>query len=270
MRLSNSVTEINTIMNQCRAMLDATVDFTQRPSARDELDLVGQLFDIFATPEGKEIVKDPRTGECMPAYLRELRSDRFGGRVKMSSSMFRSGGAYFEKVVSRISEAANPSEEAARLVKIVSDNGDVAHNRQMATTVNALNEDLAQLQAVLGDGAKTPAEREAAIRKFAEHYATSEVSMLNGLEGAAMSVEMIRMEVKPPSTFASAITDILFANFQALGGMLTLPEGLKLWGDASTLASTELGVKGGDVVDAIIDDAKKMGGDTSYKIDIGV
>ena len=83
-RLSNTVTEMNTIMNQCKAMLDSANKMTCPVPERDELDLVGQQF--FASEDGKQLVNGK------PKYATEAESARFGGSNADMATMFTEDG----------------------------------------------------------------------------------------------------------------------------------------------------------------------------------
>ena len=86
-------------------------------------------------------------------------------------------------------------------------------------------------------------------------------------------------EVAPPSTFASAITDVLFDSFITLAKALGGDSGT-LISDARNIVNTELGGNISPatfdifalptIVDKLQEDARKIGGDNSYQINIGV
>ena len=272
-RLSNSVTEINTIMNQCR-MMSAMIDALDRPApVRDELDLVGQAFDIFASKEGKKIETVTRWGikYTMPAYLRELTSDRFGGTGK-SGSMFSPDGEYAHRVAARIGGAADPVAEARRLVAINVGHCDSDHDLAMEDVIEKHNDDLKTFQAAFA-AAQTPEDKASAIQAFAQAFASREGTMLGIIENQSfLHIQMPELQV--PDTFASAITSILFGNLDA---MLSGLNG----SDKDTIGKSVLKVATGEInaplstnlqviEKAFLEDAQKMGGDRSYKIDIGI
>ena len=88
--------------------------------------------------------------------------------------------------------------------------------------------------------------------------------------------ETARTVLGSPKTFASAITDILFDEFDALSEGLDEKEEGKLKSDVYFVATGELGLGYWDalseanILNALMKDAQKMGGDKDYKVDIGV
>ena len=267
-RLSNSVTEINTILNQCRVM-SRMIDAIARPApARDALDLVGQAFDIFATKEGKTPVPVPYFTGIVPLCLRELWSDRFGGLGK-NGPLFDPGGAYAQSVAARLAGVDDPVAEARRLVAINAGHCDIGNDEDTRGIIQKLTAGFDAFQAAYA-AAQTPEARNAAIQGFAQAFTTAEKSLLSAMEGQLLTMTQMQPP-EPPNTFASAITDVFFGNFDALRASFSGNDQSQLAADASKIAFGELGVRNPfAVVDAIIADGKRMGGDTSYKIDIGI
>jgi len=113
----------------------------------------------------------------------------------------------------------------------------------------------------------------AAIRAFAVGFASAEANVLQMIFSSFLLSGNFQKST-PPSTFASAITDILFDNFTAVRDAVGV-DGLAIYNDARGVVTNELHVKvglfdGELVIDTIRADAKQEGGDKSYKIDIGV
>ena len=277
-RLSNTVAEINTIMNQCRAMLDATKTIIRPPAEVDDLDLVGKIFNEFATEAGQKMVPEKPNrpnGRKIPAYVKTLMSDEFGGGTdKVHNEMFKPGGEYHNKVLNSISTAANPLARAEELYATLIGHADREHNMlQDMQLKNTLDPAIAKLRTDWPN-ARTQQEKEAAIKAFTDKFVRNEAEllqnmMLNGRETA-------RYVLQSPKTFASAITDILFAEFDALSEGLDEDEESKLKGDVYGVATGELGLgyfaalKPANILNAMMTDAQKMGGDKDYKVDIGV
>ena len=117
-----------------------------------------------------------------------------------------------------------------------------------------------------------------AMYNFANEFSNNQATALQ-----VMGMEFLHLEqrenVAPPSTFASAITDVLFDSFMTLASALGGDRGTLIT-DARNIVNSELG---GDIspamptifalptiVEKLQDDAKKIGGDNSYQINIGV
>ena len=274
-RLSNSVTEINTIMNQCKAMIDATNDMILQPPARDDLDLLGQVFDVFASKDGKRMVpeSDAPKAKLIPAYRKFLSGEKFGGKFKSGAATFHPGGEYFNQVAARIGNAADPVAEAGRLVNIVSGHGDRVHNVQAEGILDQLDTGFAKFQTDFA-AAQTPEAKKAAVDAFAAVYAHCEGDMLLTMDMGFYIMSTIT--ILPPKTFASTITSVLFSNFDALSYKLAQDEQMALGLAARSIATGELGLglldsfSENKILRAIINDGNKMGDDKSYKIDIGV
>ena len=85
--------------------------------------------------------------------------------------------------------------------------------------------------------------------------------------------ELSRMNLEPPKTFATGLTDILLDNFDALQNTLTEKEKEDLKSDTVGIAWGELGVwvpLPDNILNAMKEDAAKSAGDKDYKVDIGV
>ena len=122
--------------------------------------------------------------------------------------------------------------------------------------------------------ARTPQEKDAVIKAFTDTFARSEAGLLQYM--MLYGRETARTVLGSPKTFASAITDILFDEFDALSEGLDEKEEGKLKGDVYFVATGELGLgywdalKEANILNALMNDAQKMGGDKDYKVDIGV
>jgi len=290
-RLQNTVSEMNTILNQAKALLDATQRLTFPAKQRDELDIVGKAFDVCCSAEGQKIVKEPdnifyQNAENITAFQKYIISNELGGESVMQSDIYEKNGAYYEKVAQRLKEAANPSEEAAKLVAILRSHTDSEHDDQdkylLADVTDALN----QFE-------PKPENKNAEIKAFCDVYCRSVVQLISKMQMGERDI--VTTKLNPPATFASAIMGVLFDNSDAVDSMMndnfTDAEKSAIKDDVLDIATKELNVSkaslvssglgaffgignGPDpeeiVMDAIINDAKQMGGDKSYQVDIGV
>lgn len=139
---------------------------------------------------------------------------------------------------------------------------------------------LARLRIAFGAAGDDAAKKAAAIRAFAVDFSAAQASVLNAAGKNLVMTADLR-EAAPPSTFASAITDILFDNFHvvssALGG-----DGGAIVSDTRKIAVSELHANISErtfdifaiptIVQAIQTDAGQARTDdeNSYKIDIGI
>ena len=116
---------------------------------------------------------------------------------------------------------------------------------------------------------------DSAVQAFAQAFANAERELLYTMETLEIPISQM-VPAQTPDTFASAITSILFGNIEAL---LNGFEGL----DTNTILPAVGHVAVGEVnvpieklkdfkfvQEAFIANAQKMGGDRSYKIDIGI
>ena len=273
-RLSNSVVEINTIMNQCKAMLEATQTMVRPPAPVDDLDLIGKIFNEFASEAWQKLVPQPN-GRKYPAYIVTLMSDAYGGTSdKPGHAMFKPGGEYHTKVLNSIKNAANPLARAEELYNKLVYHADRAHNPLQDVQIeNNLDPAMKKFREDWPN-ARTPQEKDAVIKAFTYTFARSEAGLLQYM--MLYGRETARTVLGSPKTFASAITDILFDEFDALSEGLDEKEEGKLKRDVYFVATGELGLGYWDalseanILNALMNDAQKMGGDKDYKVDIGV
>ncbi|MBR4612912.1 MAG: hypothetical protein IKO40_09380 [Kiritimatiellae bacterium] len=303
-RLQNTVSEMNTIMNQCKAMKNAidTMRVPPRAEPRDELDLLGKMFDLAASPEGQQEVEneddifyDDR--ETITHYQQVLFSEELGGLSPQMSPVFKKNGSYYNQVVTRLNTVADPVAEATRLVAMLFGHTDPEHNEADADALHHnLDPSLETFRNAFA-AAKTPEEKTAAIETFALAFSTGTRQLLGSIKGNEMMVGATK--IKPPASFASAIMGVLFASSDAVEEMVnanfTKAEKLSLMSSITGIATSELNVgkaamaksvansllpsflQAQDVpspdelvTDAIVEDSKQMGGDDSYQVDVGV
>ena len=266
-RLSNTVTEMNTIMNQCKTMLDSANKMTCPAPERDELDLVGQQFDIFASEEGKQLVNG------RPKYELEAVSARFGGINAGMAKMFTKDGEYTLKVADRLAHATDPVAEAEKLYNVLTTHGDREHSVQAESILGSLDKHIAKFRTDYAAAATSEA-KSAAIKAFALDFAKCEADMLQAMKSVYQLLPSFKL--KNPNTFASALTDVLIDGFDALKGSLSAGDALQLGKDASNIAYNELELNywlsfmPSEVIKKLEENATKLGDDKGYQVDIGV
>ena len=282
-RLANTISEMNTIINQTRALID-TVDAYVRPGRapqRDELDLLGIALDFRTSAEGQVRVDDDNgqlswskaDGTPFPisTYLHHLGSEGFGG-FSFEGNTFQPGGAYYEKVLERVTNAQDPAEEARKLTDMFAANADLEHNKSNEAYLLTLNEAVEKINNATTEDGKT-----AAVKSFAFEYCNSIRPVLQAMENTENSLAELRSledygKIQPKS-FASALMGILTDNFDALSNTFADSTG-RLLVDVKSISMNELGLglfSGQQAtIDAIKKDARDMPGENSYQVDIGV
>ena len=297
-RLSNSVTEINTIANQTKELIDALESSIDIPvnENRPANDYIGRVMDCYGSKAGRQPVRvremnneyvrvapgDEKPDDVfMPGYMQLLQSREFGGITKHSSFMFGNYGEYSKQIVGRLTAAEDPIAEARKIadeiVKVL-DPENKGDRKKNVDTVKAFTAWLADsYRAVVPFLEKSPQAAKGIFEHFANTLSREMGSALGDIQlkfKLDLNAQARDKDDLPPSTFASAITDILFDYFEALRSGLDLKEKMILYKDAYTVATGELHAEGVNSVDAVVDaikaDAQKIGGDNSYKIDIGV
>ena len=297
MRLANTVTEINTIVNQTNAILK-TVNGLEIPAPpdRDELDYVGRLFDAYATSAGRAAAavryrKNP-DGSFAPVlpgqegpedkrcsrYKLLMMSPEFGAPDSRKSAVFKENGDYTNKVLARVNGAADPLAEAEKLAMNLVGNAYADHDGAAAAGAQKAVTALARLRIAFAAAGDDAAKKAAAIRAFAIDFADAQGRVLHAMRQNLLNTANVR-ETEPPSTFASGITDILFDNFRVVSSALGGDSGA-IVSDARRIAVDELHADISEnaftlfaiptIVNAIQEDAEGAGDDNSYKIDIGI
>ncbi len=287
-RLSNTLTEMNTIVNQTSILLQAADDYVNPNPApqRDELDIFGMAFDYRTSAEGRIKVEDDvdaaeleMGGKSVQisSFLHRLADDvGFGGFPLQGSKSLLAPGPYHQKVLDRLTNAADPLAEARKLNGLLHGSLDLEHNKNIAVQVETLDKDgITALQSALekaGDDAEAKAK---AIKTFASLYTTIANTIKNGIqqnEQQFLEMRLRELSAKPAS-FANAVMTTLLDNFDALSTTFA-DSRARLITDVYTITTGEL--KAGffasqETRERIIkEDALKMAGDDSYQIDIGV
>jgi hypothetical protein len=311
-RLSNTITEVNTIINQSKAMLKAAINVKRpAPVDRDPHDYLGKIFDAYASEAGKKNVpyqyspdhsallplppqqqpnvmildegdeEDEDFGPpTCPAYRLMLSSPEFGGIIsKGDSDVFKEDtGTYVMSLLNRLRPLENPVEEAEKIVNKFIWHLDIEHSNDHLPLADFARTALETLRGEMQEAGNMKDAKLFALWRFANAFARIQA---DALEVMRLEFEKLdnHKEVAPPSTFASAITDVLFDSFMTLAKALGGDSGT-LIDDARNIVNTELG---GDIssmtpnifalptiVEKLQDDAQKIGGDNSYQINIGV
>ncbi len=280
-RLSNTLSEMTTILNQTTALLDAADAHVRQGPApeRDELDLLGKALDFRTSPEGHVLVDDDENVVGLEkngvpvqitAYFHRIASDEFAG----DREKFRPGGSYHTSLSNRLANAADPAAEARRLVGMLKGHADAEHNEPVAVQVRHLDETLAKFGNDIA-AADTPEKKAACIKNFATVYGTVVLRILESMVNTEDNLVNQRTfdSVTAPSSFANAVMTTLLNNFGVLSQTFADSQGT-LAKDVYTITSKELKVgwfAGQDArEEAIKNDALQMAGDDSYQIDIGV
>ena len=285
-RLSNTLSEMNTIINQTSTLLDAADGYIKDGPApqRDELDILGMALDFRTSPEGKVLVEDDegivgleKGGKDVQisAFCHHLSAEGFGGfSFEDDFATFSPGGEYHGKVVDRLLNSADPVEEARKLIAMLESHADAEHNESMQTYIDVVNEAAAKLQTDLA-AADTPQKKTAAVKDFATTYGraiTPMFSTFQEVEGRLVYMRTFE-SVEAPTSFAKAIVTTLMENFDTLNTTFA-ESSVRIKSDVYFITSNELnaGWFAGEAerVQVIQNDAEKMAGDGSYQIDIGV
>ncbi len=267
-RLANSITEMNTIMKQYKALLDAANGYVRQGPApeRDELDVIGRAFDFFATEDAKKMVANTdRLGNGLPDEITAFHKFLMDNKP---------GNDYRSRVASRLLDAADPKAEARRLVEMLSKHLDAERNILNQTAKENIDRALEDFLREIDENGG--ANRIEAIAKFTVAYVNQGV--IPAFQSVRDSMDYVaRTEINPPKTFASALVNLLLDNFDAMQGVFSIADGMKVYADAKIIAMNELGKhlwsSKETVMEAMKDDARNTAADTdtsSYRIDIGV
>ena len=285
-RLSNTLAEMNTILNQTSELLDAADGYIRQGPApvRDELDILGMALDFRTSPEGKVLVDDDesvvglqKAGKDVQitAFCHHLTVEGFGEFSLEDDGMtFKAGGKYHSKVMERISNAADPVAEAQKLLEMLEGHADAEHNEAIKTYLEVLKESFTKFKTDF-TAAATPEEKSAAVQAFATQYGLLISRIFESIQQVEGDLVHMRTfeSAEAPRSFANAIMTTLLDNFDALETTFA-DSSVALKADVYKITSGELNVGwlagAGARVQAIKDDAVKMAGDDSYQIEIGV
>ena len=283
-RLANTPSEMNSILNQTRTLLDSA-DGYQLPGPapqRDPLDLLGRASDFRASPEGQvkvtddlgqlEVTHADGTSFQVSTFMHHLGSEGFGGFAFDDGKTFQSGGKYYNAVSDRVKNAQNPAQAARELVDMLTRSSDAEHNSKAPACIAPVAEVIARIE-----NASNEEEKAAAISLFTANFCSVSKTLFDLMETSESEVVSMRAYEEAgqiqPKTFASALMGILMDNFDVLQDTFEDVSG-QLMKDVYFITSDELkaGYFAGEGkrVQVIKEDARKMPGDNSYQVDIGV
>jgi len=283
-RLSNTMVEMNTILNQASELLEAANGYVSAPPdpPRDELDILGMAMDFRASPEGKVLVDDDETvvglqkgGKDVPisAFCHHLSAEGFG-EYSIEEGALNPGGSYYTRFVNRVQNAADPAVEARNLRDMLRANVDTERDKLLGTWLIEVDTALATFETEIA-AADTDEKKTAAVKKYASQYCSMVKQIFQTIQNSEGQLVHMRTfeSVEKPSSFANAIMTTLMNKFDLLSNTFADSK-TRLMADVYTITSSEL--KAGWFADedtrvkAIKDDALKMAGDDSYQVDIGV
>ena len=282
-RLQNTMAEMNTILNQLRTVVDAVKhDIPKLPAdapQRDELDVVGKFNDMPRTEAGQKIERayDDEGNEkgfvigenglptevplMVPHYVKEMQL------LDFNHEDYEKNGKFTLKVAERIKKAKNPVEEARRISNLLTAHFDIYQKQTYMTLVN--------FEKAYAE-AKDDEKKNEVIDNFAFGYASSVCQQIRSKTYPTLQFFSNKLDM--PGGFAGVVMTTLFAGSDAAEEMLddnfSLGEKGKIMGSMKVISMKELGAGlfagPQTIMNAIIDDTKKLGGDDSYQIDIGV
>ncbi len=255
-RLSNTLSEMNTIVNQTSLLLEAADDYVNPnpPPQRDELDILGMAFDYRTSAEGRTKVADDNTAagvtvndkpvDISSFFHRMTDNVGFGG-FSFSGADLMTGGAYYKKVLDRLAKADDTLAEVRKLNSMLRANLDVEHNAGFAQRMGMLEgelykkledelkaaEEAAKAKADKKDGEQQktdpekadgkpakPPTKEDAIKHFAMQYTSAVKFFIDAVQNnEEQFVSMRTFEtVEKPSSFANAVMTTLMDQLDAM------------------------------------------------------
>ena len=270
-RLSNTVAEINTIMNQCQAMIHAS-DAIPLAVPQDKLDLVGHMFaKYFQAMNGTEPAAKKK--KKIDEVIEDFQGGMYGvdGQA-ITLEMFKPGGAFYDEVANRLDAAEDKVAAAEKLLGIISQHD---CGGAWAGVCKPLYDQMDAFRTAYTSSAK-PEEKAEAVRAFVQVFSETEHTLASLVAPSLVIIRDFRSQLSPPDAFATALTDVIAENFDALDKSFSLKEQFAFVRAAEPVLKNELGlddeqmIDANAVKDAIQKDAQQMGGDTGYQVDIGV
>lgn len=297
-RFQNVMAEMNTILNQTRAVIDSLKEGPGEDKLlpRDPLDLLNEMLYFSKTQEGNQIEQienpeyrpHPRSPEekdktlPVPAFIKKM---YFYGNFSNTNPLHNQNSEYHESIKQSIRNAPDKVAEARRIAGLFTRHVDPNLGKILIDTVNGYVTEFERSW----NSAQSEIGKEAALKTFAGSIAMVFRQQMNGQ--ASSYLMLFRHKYELPTTFAKVVMGALFNGADAVNKMFdrnfSFLEKLNIGLDAKKIATSELNVKNTTilkaampfykgpsvdeiVMDAIIDDTKNMGGDNSYQIDIGV
>ena len=177
-------------------------------------------------------------------------------------------GEYELKVAARLRNAADPAAEALKIAHYTVDRLEDGRGQTFLKFAADFKK--------AWEEAKTPEAKEEAIKQFAHDHVSNTAMALRQKSGSAQSFYTANLEA--PGGFAGVVMSTLFAESEAAGEMLAKnfsgKEQGKILASMKIISVKELGAGifagAGTIMNAIVEDTKKLGGDDSYQIDVGV
>ena len=289
-RLSNTLSEMNTIINQTSVLLETADDYVRQGPApeRDELDILGMAFDFRSSAEGKVPVEDDEsvvglTKNNVPvpisAYTHALTVEGFGGH-SIEGGALGPGGSYHNLVKNRIATAQNPVEGAKGVIGILKAHLTAGHiAASNGSFIETLEKDAIQTLSTDLAAADTPEKRAAAISAFAMQYCSMIKLIFSSMQESEGTLVTMRTfeSVEGPSSFANAVLTTLMDQLDAMMGTTFASVKGDLIKDILAIGDKDLKLSYWSmmtdqegVIRKIKEDSFKMAGDNSYQVDIGV
>jgi hypothetical protein len=197
----------------------------------------------------------------VPQYVKEMQ------KINFNVEDYGANGSFTLKAAARIKNAKDPVAEASALIDLLFPH----FTKDQAESYQGLS-----LFKKAYAAAKTDEEKAKAIDDFAYSFAKAESGQIRMNTFPATLFFSNKLEI--PGGFAGVVMTTLFAGSDAAEAMLDDNfsdfEKAKIMGSMKLISIKELNagwLAGAEtIMNAIIDDTKKLGGDDSYQIDIGV
>ena len=296
-RFQNTMAEMNAILNQTKAAIDALSDLPAPEGPipeRDPFDYFGRMVDLQRSPGGKVPVQpldmfgDPMVDDdgnpvMVPSYAIQMTElGEFGGPFSNEN------GPEHNKLIVALNAAPDKVAKVRSVIATAISHFDPTNARQLIGQLN----DIADKFDSDWNAATTDEARAQIIFDFTLDYLRTVRGQVSSY--GSISTKFHSANYEAPTTFANVVMGALFTGADVaqkmFGDNFTALEKAKIGVAAGAIATGELHVKTTDMVrsalpawlrgdvpdtetlvmNAIVEDAKNMGGDKSYKIDIGI
>jgi predicted unusual protein kinase regulating ubiquinone biosynthesis (AarF/ABC1/UbiB family) len=278
MRMANTVTEMNTMIKQMLGLMDPSAWRREGPAPqRDDLDLLGRIFDVYGNIANQNIDMSKYNGQ-LPGLREFLSQEEFGGQNVVASEYFNPGHPYHTRVIERLTNAEDPVQTATNLVNMVTATLSPveAHDFYDDEARTKSSDVLKNFREAMA-AANTPEEKNAAIVAFADKYSRIVkecVRVVHQDEDAVYTNNL-----RSPLTFASALMELLLdhSDRDTLGTIFSAKDTAKLMADVAKIGkelpnASFFDFFSSSILDKLKEDAQNASSDkdSSYKIDIGV
>ncbi len=299
-RFQNTIGEMNAIMNQTRAAIDALKDCPppDKLLAPDPLDLFSEIQQLQTTEAGRKLVEmenvmyypDAPEGDFssfetikVPAFV--LKMDQYGS---FDGGVDSEGSEYRTAITDSIKNAADKVVEVRRIAGLFIRHFDPDNMPKLISDINSFH----LLFERQWNAATTDEEKANAIKTFVDSFAGAVRQQMQTCSNTAQKLYAGRFPV--PNSFAKVVMGTLFNGAAAAEKIFddnfSTIEKLQLGNDSRKIATGELNVSTIDlgrgmlpawlrgdaptadqlIMEAIIRDTERMGGDKSYQLDVGV